>query len=65
MNDETRTLTLALAPTLTRTQTLTVTSTTTRLPLHPNFKEDAVKPGFYTAEVDWIDLDKSKIKVSP
>ena len=40
-------------------------STTTRLPLHPNFKEDAVKPGFYTAEGDWIDLDKSKIKVSP
>ena len=40
-------------------------STTTRLPLHPQFKEDAVKPGFYTAEGDWIDLDKSKLKVRP
>ena len=37
-------------------------STTTRLPLHPKFKEDAVKHGFYTAEGDWIDLDRSKIK---
>ena len=37
-------------------------SSTTRLPLHPKFKEDAVRPGFYTAEGDWVDLDKSKIR---
>ena len=40
-------------------------SANARLPLHPKFKEDAVKEGFYTAEGDWVDLDKSKLKVNP
>ena len=37
-------------------------NTTARLPLHPSFQEDDVKPGFYTDRGDWVPLDEEHIK---
>ena len=37
-------------------------NTTARLPLHPSFQEDDVKPGFYTDRGDWVPLDEKHIK---
>ena len=34
---------------------------TKRLPLHPRFREDDIRPGFYTADGDWVSLDPSKM----
>ena len=34
---------------------------TKRLPLHPRFREDDIKPGFYTADGDWVSLDPGKM----